>query len=48
MFISGGFQVNAVSDGDEDDDLSNLVFKSSATLSNWEAIEIPVIFPVSK
>lgn len=48
VFISGGFQVNAVSDGDEDDDLSNLVFKSSATLSNWEAIEIPVIFPVSK
>ncbi|XP_050897804.1 uncharacterized protein LOC127104675 [Lathyrus oleraceus] len=47
VFVSRGSQVNAISDYDEDEDLSNLVFKSDAALSNWGAIEIPIIFPVS-
>jgi hypothetical protein len=52
VFLSTGFihgdQVGAVEDDTEDGEASNLVYRCEGALTNWEAIEIPEVFPVSK
>lgn len=52
VFLSAGYvygdQVNAVEEDTEDEDMTNLVYQCEATLTNWEAIEIPEVIPISK
>jgi hypothetical protein len=48
VFVSTGYQVNAIDEYLEDEYLSNLVCQSDVTLNNWKAIEIPEMFPLSK
>ncbi|KAI5415991.1 hypothetical protein KIW84_041145 [Lathyrus oleraceus] len=52
VFLSKGFihgdQVGAVEDDTEDGETSNLIYRCEAALTNWEAVEIPEVFPVSK
>ena len=52
VFLSKGFihgdQVGAVEDDTKDGETSNLIYQCEAALTNWEAVEIPEVFPVSK
>lgn len=43
-----GDQVNTVGEDTGDEDMINLVYPCEATLTNWEAIEIPKDIPISK
>ena len=48
VFVSVGYQVNAIDEDSEEEDMNNLMFQCEAALGNWEAIEIPQMFPLSK
>lgn len=52
VFLNAGYvygdQVNAIEEYIKDEDMSNLVYQCEETLTNWEAIEIPKVIPISK
>ncbi|XP_050877822.1 uncharacterized protein LOC127081624 [Lathyrus oleraceus] len=52
VFLSAGYvygdQVNTVEEDTKDEDMTNQVYQYEATLTNWEAIEIPEVIPISK
>ncbi|XP_050909747.1 uncharacterized protein LOC127123585 [Lathyrus oleraceus] len=48
VFVSAEYQVNAIDEDIEDEDLSNLVYQCDVVLNNWKEIEIPEMFPLSK
>jgi hypothetical protein len=52
VFLSAGYvygdQVNTFEEDTEDENMINMVYQCEATLTNWEAIEIPEVIPISK